>query len=236
MLFSCLVHPLVIVIDFTLLLGTQSPRILYVQFSASIKSKQMQFQTEIGDNYALLFQQGDEQALSYFYHALYPALVHYSHQLTSNRSAAEDIVSEAFVKTWRHHHKLNSYAGIKAYLYRVVHRDSVHVLQEEQKQAAGLRHFAAPTDTDTPFDKMVRSEVYGMIHAALKELSPARRKVVIMHYLEGKTTGEISRELNLHPSTVKTQKTEALKTLRKLFVKPLVLLSCLCNEIFFYFS
>lgn len=195
-----------------------------------------QEQNDNGYNYGLLFQQGNEHALSYFYHQLYPALVHYSHQLTRDRSASEDIVSEAFVKTWRHHDKLNSHAGIKAYLYKIVHRDSIQALAKEQKQVASLRHFASTADNDTPFDKLVRSEVYGMIHAALKDLSPARRKVMIMHYLEGISMGEISRELNLHPSTVKTQKTEALKALKKVFVKPLVLLGCICNEIFFYFS
>ena len=66
------------------------------------------------EEHSLDFNRGDEKALSFFYHEFYPALAHYSFQLTQSRPIAEEIASEAFVKTWRMHYKLNSYAGIKS--------------------------------------------------------------------------------------------------------------------------
>ncbi len=171
---------------------------------------------------ALSFQQGDEKALSFFYHEFYPALAHYSNQLTQSRPMAEDIASEAFIKAWRMHNKLNTSAGIKAYLYKIVHRDSIEAISSEQKRDQSLLEFQRPTPIETPFDNLVRSEVYRLIHVALKNLPPASRKVMIMHYLEGKTTGQISRELNLHPSTVKTQKTRGLQALRKIISRPML--------------
>lgn len=187
------------------------------------------------NKYALLFQDGDEKALSYFYHAFYPALAHYSFQLTQSRPVAEEIASEAFVKVWRMHYKLNSYAGIKAYLYKIVHRDSIEAVLSEQKKARTYRNLQPQIETDTPFDKMVRSEVYRLIHTALKDLPAASRRVVIMHYFEGKTTGQISRELNLHPSTIKTQKKQGLNALRKVFIKPMLWLFYFCIKIFLDF-
>lgn len=181
-----------------------------------------QEQNDNGNNYALLFQVGNEKALSFFYHEFYPALAHYSFQYTQSRPIAEEIASEAFVKIWRMHYKLDSYAGIKAYLYKIVHRDSIEAISKEQKRAKSFRQLPPQIDTETPFDNMVRSEMYRLIHAALKHLPPASRKVMIMHYLEDKTTGEISRELNLHPSTVKTQKTRGLLALRKIISRPML--------------
>jgi RNA polymerase sigma factor (sigma-70 family) len=183
----------------------------------------------------LAFQQGHEKALSFFYHEFYPALAHYSFQLTRSRPVAEDIASEAFVKAWRMHYKLNSYAGIKAYLYKIVHRDSVEAILKEQKRAKIYKELRPETTTDSPFDNMVRSEVYRIIHAALKDLSPGARRVIIMHYFEDKNTGQISRELNLHPSTVKTQKMQGLKALRKVFLKPMSWLLYFCIKIFLGF-
>jgi RNA polymerase sigma-70 factor (ECF subfamily) len=180
------------------------------------------------NNYALLFQNGNEKALSFFYHEFYPALAHYSYQLTQNRPVAEDIASEAFVKAWRMHYKLNSYAGIKAYLYKIVHRDSMDAIAKEQKAIKIYRSLPAHNETDTPFDQLVRSEVYRLIHTALKDLTPARRRVIIMHYLEGKTTGQISKELNLHASTVKTQKKEGLDALKRSFLRPIIWLLFCC--------
>ncbi|MBN8718396.1 MAG: sigma-70 family RNA polymerase sigma factor [Sediminibacterium magnilacihabitans] len=194
-----------------------------------------QEQNDSNNNYALLFQSGDEKALSFFYHEFYPALVYYSFQIVQNRPIAEDVASEAFVKTWRMHYKLDSYAGIKAYLYKIVHRDSIEAISKEQKRAQSYKNLLPPVNTDSPFDNMVRSEVYRIIHTALKDLSPACRRVVIMHYFEGKTTGQIARELNLHASTIKSQKMQGLKTLRKIFTKPLLWVFYICIKFFIVF-
>lgn len=194
-----------------------------------------QGQNDNGNNYALLFQEGNEKALSFFYHEFYPTLAHYSFQLTQSRLIAEEIASEAFVKVWKMHFKLDTYAGIKAYLYKIVHRDSIEAILSEQRRAKSYRHLAPEIDTETPFDNMVRSEVYRLIHAALKDLSPASRKVIIMHYLDGKTTGQISRELNLHTSTIKTQKKQGLSALKKVFIKPMLWLFYFCIKIFLGF-
>lgn len=191
-----------------------------------------QDQNDNGDTYALLFQIGDEKALSFFYHEFYPALAHYSFQIIQSRPVAEEIASEAFVKAWRMHYKLDSYRGIKAYLYKIVHRDSIEAISSEQKRTKSYRQLPPEIDTETPFDNMVRSEVYRLIHAALKDLPPASRKVMIMHYFEGKTTGQISRELHLHPSTIKTQKKQGLSALKKVFIRPMLLLFYFCIEFF----
>lgn len=191
-----------------------------------------QEQHDNGNNYALLFQDGNEKGLAFFYQEFYPALVYYSFQIVQSRPIAEEIASEAFVKTWRMHYKLDSYAGIKAYLYKIVHRDSIEAISKEQKRMRSYKSMQPAANTDSPFDNLVRSEVYRIIHTALKDLPPASRKVVIMHYLEGKTTGQIAKELNLHTSTIKTQKMQGLKALRKIFVRPLLWLFYICINSF----
>lgn len=189
-----------------------------------------QYQHLSDRDYAILFRDGDEAGLSFFYQAFYPALSYYAYRLTRNRPAAEEIASEAFVKTWQHHYKLDSYAGIKAYLYKVVHRSSMEAVAVEQRQAFHYRERIHESDHDTPFDMMVRSEVYRLLHAALKDLPQGTRKVMVMHYLDGKSTGEIARELKLHVSTIKTQKKQGLRALRKVLgrrlLPVLILLSC----------
>jgi len=189
------------------------------------------------EEYAAAFQQGDEQALAFFYREFHPALALYAHHWVQNRSIAEEIASDALVKTWRMHHKLDSYGAIRAYLYKIVQRASLDSLQREQKRAA-LHRRSEPTENngDTPFDHLVRSEVYRIIHTALKDLTPANRKVIIMHYLEGKTTGQIARELKLHRSTINTQKTKGLETLRKKLLRPILLLFYFIVKFLFPFS
>lgn len=189
------------------------------------------------DEYAHAFQQGDEQALAYFYHEFHSALALYANRWVQDRSIAEEIASEALVKTWKMHWKLDSYGAIRAYLYKIVQRDSLAYIRKEKKRTA-MHQQSQPSQSisDTPFDHVVRSEVYRIIHTALKDLSPANRKVIVMHYLEGKTTGQIARELKLHRSTVNTQKTKGLEVLRKRLLRPMLILFYLIVKIFFPFS
>lgn len=185
------------------------------------------------EEYAAAFQQGDEQALAFIYREFHPALSLYAHRWVEDRSIAEEIASEALVKTWKMHWKLNSYSGIRAYLYKTVRRDSQRALKKERKISEIHRAVNNPTQTEeTAFDHLVRTEVYRFIHSALKDLSPGSRRVLIMHYLEGKTTSEIATELHLSDSTVRTQKTRGLETLRKKLLRPLLLVFYLFMKIF----
>jgi RNA polymerase sigma-70 factor (ECF subfamily) len=188
------------------------------------------------DDYAHAFQQGDEQALAFFYREFHPVLSLHAYRLVEDRSIAEEIASEALVKTWQMHWKLDSYGAIRAYLYKIVQRDSIAYIRKEKKRAA-IHQQSQPSQSisDTPFDHVVRSEVYRIIHTALKDLSPANRKVIVMHYLEGKTTGQIARELKLHRSTVNTQKTKGLDVLRKRLLRPTLILFYLIVKNFFPF-
>jgi len=185
------------------------------------------------ESYALAFQQGDEKALAFFYSQFHPALALYAYRLLENRSIAEEIASEAFVKIWKMHWKLNNYHAIQGYLYKTVRRDSMRTLKQERKRTEILKEAQLPVATnDTPFENLVRSEVYRIIHSALKDISPGNRKVLTMHYLDGKTTGEIARELHLSPSTIKTQKTKGLEALRKTLLRPMFMLIYLLLKIF----
>jgi RNA polymerase sigma-70 factor, ECF subfamily len=184
--------------------------------------------------YASLFQQGDETGLAFFYHEFHPALTIFANRWVENRSIAEEIASDAFIKTWKLHWKLENYNSIRAYLYKIVLRDSLRAVKREQKRREIHKKSQPPFMTnDTPFHHVVRSEVYRLIHSALKELSPGSRRVLAMHYLEGKTTGQIAKELDLSPSTIKTQKTKGLEALRKKILRPMLLILVLFLKIFF---
>ena len=178
------------------------------------------------------FQKGDEAALTGFYNAFHPALALYSSRWVKNRQIAEEIASEGIFKTWMHRVQLDSVEGIRGYLYKTVLRDSLLCQKRELRRSEVHQLGNHNSDTvDTPFDHTVRCETYRLIHLAMKELSPGNFKVLRMHFLEGKSTGEIARELNLSPTTVKTQKARGLQALRDKIPKPPTLLFYLIVKI-----
>jgi RNA polymerase sigma-70 factor (ECF subfamily) len=167
------------------------------------------------------FCRGDVKALADLYEDFHPTLSYYAYSFLKNRSMAEEIASNALIKTWKMHWKLDSYGAIRAYLYKVVQRDCLAYLRAEKKRSI-LHEKAQLPDitTETPFEKLFRTELYHLLRTALKTLSPGNQIVITMYFLEDKNTNEIARELNLHPSTVKTQKTRGLEALRKLLLNP----------------
>lgn len=180
------------------------------------------------------FQNGDEKALAVIYEDFHPVLSLYANRFLDNRSIAEEIASNALAKTWQMHWKLDSYGAIRAYLYKVVQRDSLAFLRKEKKRTNMHKAAQLPDiTTETPFEQLVRTELYHLLHNALKELSPGNQKVISMYFLEGKNTNEIAQELNLHPSTVKTQKTRGLEALRKLLLRKVSSLLYFISPFFF---
>lgn len=185
---------------------------------------------------AFAFQQGEETAMAFFYREFLPALSLYAFQFVKSRPIAEEIASDALVKIWKMHWKLNSYPAIRAYLYKTVRRDCLHSLKKEQRRNTIHQNSRpAAITNDTPFDHTVRCEVYRLIHSSLQDLPPASRKVLMMHYLEGKSTGQIARELKRSPSTIKAQKSSGLTALRKKIQRPLIILFPILLEFFFHF-
>lgn len=187
--------------------------------------------------YVASFQKGEEKSLDFFYRQFHPALSLYANRWLQNRSLAEEIASEAFVKIWKMHWKLDSYQAIQAYLYKIVLRDAQRAIKQENRRAKLHTEAQLPDIiNDTPFDNLVRTEVYRLVHTALKDLAPGSKKVLTMHYLDGKTTGEIARELQLSPSTIKTQKSKGLEALRKTLLRPILLLVSFSIKIFLSFQ
>ena len=62
---------------------------------------------------------------------------------------------------------------------------------------------------------MIELEFYREIFATLKSLPPNCRKIFEMIYLHGKSYEQISQELNLTESTVRSQKARALMLIRQ---------------------
>lgn len=182
------------------------------------------------DDYALAFSKGNEQALAWFFETLHPALTLYANQWVKDFPLAQELASEAFVKTWQKHHQFDNYNGIKAYLYTIVRRDSYKALR---KLKPGTYPDPPLEDHDTPFSYLVRAETYRLLYMALQKLSPGNKRVITMYYLEGKTTGEIARELNLHPHTVQTQKLRGIRALQKILNLFVFTIFCGLTKIFF---
>jgi RNA polymerase sigma-70 factor (ECF subfamily) len=68
----------------------------------------------------------------------------------------------------------------------------------------------------SPSERLLREELRGRVQAALGQLSPRDREVLVLRHLEQLSTKEIAAVLGITPGAVKTRHLRALERLRSL--------------------
>lgn len=169
------------------------------------------------DRYAIAFQKGDERGLAFFFDNYYPALCLYASWFTHNDSAAEDVVSDVFLKAWKKHDEFLSAGSIRAYLYVHSRYRALSWYRKETLGHSRLRRVAESiiTKEGDHSEKIIAAEVVRHLHNMINTLPPECRKVFKMLYIEGMSISETAEALQISPSTVKTQKKRGLDALRK---------------------
>ena len=168
--------------------------------------------------YALSFKRGEEEGFDFFFRQLFPSLCLFANRKLNNREEAEDIVSTAFIKIWKRHSQFNDAGGIRAYLYQIVRNDCAKSYQQTARvitMQKEISHLAVADANDNAEHDIIRAEFYGELYRAINLLPPQCRKIFTMLYIEGKTVREISEELGIAPTTIRTQKANGLAVLKK---------------------
>lgn len=170
--------------------------------------------------YAELFNKGEEQGFNYMFDLYYPSLCFFAARITGDTDTGKDIASQAFIKTWEKRERLNTFAGIKAYLYQVARNDCYKWLQKQKKDSAmytDLYAFSAPV-AESHLSLLIQTELISQLHHHIAQLPEGCKKVFGKLYIEGKTVSETAKELKLAITTVKTQKQRGLIFLKKRLV------------------
>jgi RNA polymerase sigma-70 factor (ECF subfamily) len=131
-------------------------------------------------------------------------------RLTRNRSDAEDLVQDTYVKAFRFADRFERGTNIKAWLYTILHntwrnrrrdasRDTVEVDSERVEQAAA---FDGPAAHDTPEHILLRDTLDADLQAALDALPEAFRDAVWLRDVEEFSYAEIAEMLGIPIGTV----------------------------------
>ena len=131
-------------------------------------------------------------------------------RLTRNRSDAEDLVQDTYVKAFRFADRFERGTNLKAWLYTILHntwrnrrrdasRDTVEVDSERVEQAAA---FDGPAAHDTPEHILLRATLDADLQAALDGLPEAFREAVWLRDVEEFSYAEIAEMLGVPLGTV----------------------------------
>lgn len=151
-----------------------------------------------------------------FYRRQKAPLLHYAMGIMKDREVAEEIVSDAFMKTWDRLGEFESEENQAAFLY-VVTRNACY---NHKKSAEGRVIFdrdaldVLPYQTDVFLD-LVDAELLDIVYAEIDKLPEKQRDVLRLSFIEGYTTKEIGERLGMTASTVFANRSLGLKRLRE---------------------
>lgn len=153
----------------------------------------------ISTYYYSALKSGREEGLGYYFKTYFHPLTYFAYKLTGDQPAAEDIVTESFVKLWDNRQKMTTLYAVKSFLYSFVRNACIDFLRSQKRLVANqqtMRFLGEETET-TILHHMIEAETTHELYTALESLPPKCRQVFSLFYLHGKELKEIAREMNI---------------------------------------
>src|SRR5829696_4107570 len=141
--------------------------------------------------------------------------------LEGDRSSAEEVVQEVFLKVWRSSHTFDPSRGnFSTRLYRVTRSAALDLYRKRTSRIRpvpeGDSQIDAARDSSASPEEIVdESWLSWRISRALEGLGASQREVIELAYFQGLSQSEISQRTGIPLGTVKTRTASAMKRLRQ---------------------
>ncbi len=158
---------------------------------------------------------GDISAFEKVFKEYYEYLCIQAFTILKDKSEAEEIVQDTFVKIWNKREDISINTSLKSYLIQSIKNTCFNQIKHEQvKRNYQAEYLHTTKDGDTQ-DPVITGELEQNIQKAIDQLPKERKKIFLMSRHRGLKYQEIADELNISVKTVENQMGKALKYLRE---------------------
>ncbi len=164
-------------------------------------------------------RQFDQQSLAEVYDLFSPGLYRYCYRLLGSAPLAEDCVAETFSRFLQ-----ALYQGkgptqfLKAYLYRTAHNWIIDQYRHKASQPIPLENAVVPVEPNSTPQTAESHIEQERVRAALFQLTPGQRQVIMLKFLEEWTNEEISIAIGKPVPAVKALQHRALEALKRVLL------------------
>lgn len=150
----------------------------------------------------------DMRAYQELYALLCDRLFRFSHSIVKSREAAEEIVSDVFIKIWQMRNELQKVAALKIYCYTITRNFSINYITRSYKHHTVdidslSDHFQA--HAPSPEDLLISADMQARIREAIASLPQQCRIIFSLVREDGLRYKEVASILNLSVLTVRNQ-------------------------------
>ncbi len=136
--------------------------------------------------------------------------------MVRNEHDAWDLAQESFLKAWQSIHRFEGRSSFYTWLYRLTVNLTLYSLRQKDRRQEVELNDAIPSSLPCPGINYQRTEIREHVNAALAQLSPEHRAVVVLKELEDLQYHEIAETLNLSMGTVMSRLFNGRKKLRSI--------------------
>lgn len=158
---------------------------------------------------------GDAKSYTFLMDTYYHKLCTYTFSLIHDQDAAEDIVQNVFVKTWKKRKQLKPNFKIKSFLYKSVYNEFIDYYRKrklvfplEDKYISALSSIVEDEEEHS-LEKLI-----DIVKLEIQKLPPKCKEVFLLSKQEGLTNIEIAEYKNVSIKSVEAHITKAFSILR----------------------
>jgi RNA polymerase sigma-70 factor (family 1) len=158
----------------------------------------------------------DMKAYKELYHLLFNGLHRFSCSIVKSKEAAEEIVSDVFIKIWQIRDRLPEIDNLKVYLYTITKNFSLNYIHRNYKNSSvslDEMDIEPVIEVGSPEELCISAERVQKIREAIAQLPPHCRIIFQLVKEDGMKYKEVAAVLNISVFTVRNQLGIALRKL-----------------------
>jgi RNA polymerase sigma-70 factor (ECF subfamily) len=141
-------------------------------------------------------------------------------RLTATEEDARDVVQEAYLRAWKGIRRFRGDAQFSTWMYRITANTAATVASKRRRQrTVHIDDVADPVETEVALHPELateNTELMGRLSAALDELPPRLRSLVVLKDVYGLSHEDIAEELGISVTAAKVRLHRGRKRMRDL--------------------
>ena len=161
------------------------------------------------------------KAYAQLYDLLYDGLFRFTRSIVKSSEAAEEIVSDVFIKVWQIRSMLQEIENLRVYLFTIAKNFSLNYLTKNYKNVTvSLESIDVQADlsieSEGPVEMCISADAIRQIRNAIQCLPPQCRLILQLVREEGLKYKEVADILDISPLTVRNQLAIAVRKMADL--------------------
>ena len=158
-------------------------------------------------------QGGDRTAFTQLLQAHDQPMRALAFSMMGSAAAMDDVLQDAYVKAYKSIGGFRRDSSFSTWLYAIVYRTSIDAIRKRERRRETGLHLVAERPSTTPRAEERLIEI-SSLEAALAELSPDQRAVLLLVDADGLTYEEAGEVLEVHPGTIASRLSRARAAVR----------------------